>query len=79
MEDLNEKLRRLDGALRSANDAIVRYSRTLVPTLKDVGREHSAKELERLVFEYDVAVEEAANLVRDNMDGILEMLKRGPK
>jgi hypothetical protein len=50
---------------------IANYARSLVPALKDAGREHSAKELERLLFEYDVAVEEGGKFAVEHLTSLL--------
>jgi hypothetical protein len=51
--------------------AIAEYAKALAPVLKDAGCEHSAKELERLLFEYDVALEECGVFMKDNLLAIL--------
>ncbi len=55
------KVTEADGKIRDASIAIATFAKSLVPTLRDAGREHSAKELERLLWDYDVAIQEAGD------------------
>ncbi len=76
-QELHQGLTAKDSIARSAALAIVVFARSLVPTLRDAGREHSAKELERLLFEYDAAAQDVADWAKGNMDSIMELLTSG--
>lgn len=55
-----EAMKRSD-RVRDTAMAIVTYAKGLLPVLKDAGREHSAKELDRLLFEHDAAVQDGSH------------------
>ncbi len=70
------KVQKLDVQIREAQRAIVVCAKGLVPVLRDAGREHSAKELDRLFFELDALTDEAKSFLETNMELILGF---GPK
>ncbi len=66
--------------MNTISQKIVNYSRGLVPVLQDAGQINSAKELERLLFEFDAVTQEAIDFAKDNLESILEgLIKGGPK
>lgn len=73
-EQFLQRLQEIRAATDSAQGAIVTFSRSLVPTLRDAGREHAAKELERLLFEVDAHAGELSEHYRNHMDLLLKML-----
>jgi hypothetical protein len=69
-----------DSAAHAKNaDAIVAFARPLLPMLKDLGREHTAKELEQLLFILDSSDQDAAAWLRDNSAAIGDALIEGFK
>ena len=80
--EIQQKIQK-DQAARSKNaEAIIAFVRALVSTLKDLGREHAAKELEQLLFIYDAHIQEADAWYSQNSrriaDAILETLEKRP-
>lgn len=54
---------------------IAEYARTLVPVLNDAGRAYSAKELERLMFEFDAYVQEGVDCAQSNPETFIEFIR----
>lgn len=53
---------------------IVRVARSMVATLRDAGREHTAKELESVLFILDAFTQERDAFVRDNALTLLKAM-----
>jgi hypothetical protein len=77
--ELFQKMRALDERIGKAADAVVMHSRTLIATLKDAGREHSARELEALVFIYDAVTQEQQKFAEEHGKQLLEALLKDMK
>jgi len=78
-EELVTEIQKLHAREEVVRRKIVEHARSLVPVLKDAGREHSAKELDRLVYENDAIQEEIQKLVIENALLFIEMLAGGPR
>ncbi len=77
MLDNEQQMLDLDRRLRDASEEVVKYAKGLVPVLRDAGREHSAKELERMLLAYDVAVDECGQFLKANIGDMLRRLGEG--
>ncbi len=77
MLDNEQQMLDLDRRLRDASEEVVKYAKGLVPVLRDAGREHSAKELERMLLACDVAVDECGQFLKANIGDMLRRLGEG--
>jgi hypothetical protein len=72
--DIHEKMEAVrDQEARNAA-AIVAFVRPIVSMLKDLGREHTAKELERLLFVHDAFNQDQVEWIRANQKEIATAL-----
>lgn len=73
-KEISEESVKIQSRLQEASHSIIVFSHSLVPVLRDCGREFTAKELERLLFMFDASVEEGSNLLKDNIAQIVDII-----
>ncbi len=66
-EDLMRETHRLSIMMSACNASIIEQARRVVPILKDAKQEASAKEMERVLFEYDAIMEESVQFALNNV------------
>lgn len=72
--DVNKKMQDAQRQTATDQQAIVAFARNIVHTLRDAGREHSAKELERLLWELDAHAQEHSKWISDHLDEVMPAL-----
>lgn len=72
--DLEARMMRSEIVRRENADAITAFVRPLVSALKDLGRDHTAKELEQLLFIYDAHEEETRAWMRTHAEEIADFI-----
>lgn len=76
-EELWQQIQKLRSRVADSERRVVEFSRSLVPTLRDAGREHAARELERLLFELDAVMGEMVELVSKDPENFFRMVLKG--
>jgi hypothetical protein len=72
--ELQSKLDR-DRSTESTNAAaVIAFVRPLVSMLRDLGREHTAADLERILFVYDAAQQDASDWLKANRELIVSAM-----
>lgn len=62
-----------------AKELVIEFARQLVFTLRDAGRDASAKELERLLFAVDVEREEFVKLIGQDPEAMIKVILGVPE